>query len=207
VQDGLGRVQLILAFTASLIIRLLRLTWSVQVKGDDPDYLNGPLIFCFWHGRQAGLLAHPRPRSVAVLSSLSTDGTLQSIILRLLGFEVFRGSSSRGGARGLKAIINALRSGHTDAAFAVDGPRGPLHEVKPGAIEAAQKSGATIIPITTRASHAWVFTKAWDQYELPKPFASVELYRGQGIAVDGEECETLRTRLTSALNEIDGQAV
>jgi lysophospholipid acyltransferase (LPLAT)-like uncharacterized protein len=137
-------------------------------------------VFCFWHGRQAGLFAHPRPRPVAVLASLSRDGALQARILARLGFDVHRGSSSRGGATGLKSLIGALRRG-ADAAFAVDGPRGPQRSAKPGAILAARAAGAAIVPITVRASRQWVFAKAWDEYALPKPFAAVEIVRGGAI--------------------------
>jgi len=170
----------ILAFLASLLIRVLRLTWRIELVGPAPPYDHGPIVFCFWHGRQAGLLAHPRPRRVTVLTSMSRDGELQARILTHLGFVVHRGSSSRKGADGLKAVITELNNG-ADAAFAVDGPRGPLHEVKPGAMTAASITGATAVPITTRASRAWVFEKAWDRYQLPKPFARVEIVRGEPI--------------------------
>jgi lysophospholipid acyltransferase (LPLAT)-like uncharacterized protein len=190
----------VLAFLASLIIRLLKLTWRVRVVGPEPQPRDGPHVYCFWHGRQAGLFAYPRPRPTAVLSSLSRDGELQTKILGRLGLTVLRGSSSRGGASGLKALVVAVRGG-ADAAFAVDGPRGPLHEVKPGAILAAQQSGATLVPITVRASRAWTFERAWDRYQLPKPFARVEIVRGTSIPVADQEVgrarEELQRRLTS----------
>jgi hypothetical protein len=168
------------ALLAAAALRLLRATWRVRLLGPAPPYGQGPVVFCFWHGRQAGLFAHPRPRPVAVLASLSRDGALQARILARLGFDVHRGSSSRGGAAGLKSLIGALRHG-ADAAFAVDGPRGPLHRAKPGAILAAKAAGAAIVPITARASLRWVFAKAWDEYALPVPFAAVEIVRGGAI--------------------------
>jgi len=164
--------------------------------GPMPDYDAGPIVFCFWHGRQAGLLAHPCPRPVAILSSLSRDGTLQAKILSRLGYIVRRGSSSRGGANGLKAIIAEIKQG-CDAAFAVDGPRGPLHKVKPGAIEAARLSGAQIIPITMNASRFWTFKKTWDQYTLPKPFAKVSLIRGQCLSLEDIDTNVLEKALNS----------
>jgi lysophospholipid acyltransferase (LPLAT)-like uncharacterized protein len=192
----------ILAFFASLVIRLLRLTWRVRLSGPEP-VADRPRVFCFWHGRQAGLLAYPRPRPTAVLSSLSRDGALQAKILSRLGLTVLRGSSSRGGAKGLRALVGAIRDG-ADAAFAVDGPRGPLHRVKPGAVLAAQQGGATLVPITSRASRAWVFDKAWDRYHLPKPFARVEITRGSPIAVDDAGVDSARNELQRALVGLEG---
>jgi lysophospholipid acyltransferase (LPLAT)-like uncharacterized protein len=188
----------VLAFFAALLIRLLRLTWRVKVVGHQLDFSNGCHVYCFWHGRQAGLLAYPWPREMAVLSSLSRDGALQAKILKRLGLTVLRGSSSRGGAAGLRALVGEVRGG-ADAAFAVDGPRGPLHRVKPGAILAAQQGGAQVVPITTRASRAWTFDKAWDKYLLPKPFAKVEIVRAPPIPVDGVAVESATAELERAL--------
>ncbi len=163
-------------------------------------------MFCFWHGRQAGLFAHPRRRPVAVLSSLSRDGSLQARILSLLGFVVLRGSSSRGGAAGLKALVGEVQSG-SDAAFAVDGPRGPAFEVKPGAVLTARETGGILIPITTRASRFWRFSRAWDDYQLPKPFARVEIERGGPIPVSKSDAELFRHTLEKVLQALDTTTV
>jgi len=180
----------IAALLGSLAVRLLRATWRVKLSGPEPPYGRAPVVFCFWHGRQAGLFAHPRPRPVAVLASLSRDGALQARILAHLGFDVHRGSSSRGGAAGLKSLIGALGRG-ADAAFAVDGPRGPKHRATPGAIFAARAAGAAIVPIAARASRQWVLARAWDEYALPKPFAAVELVRGDAIPAASATAEQL----------------
>jgi lysophospholipid acyltransferase (LPLAT)-like uncharacterized protein len=195
----------ILGFLASLLIRVLCRTWRVRLLGDEPDYSKGRLVFCFWHGRQAGLFAHPRPRPIAVLASLSRDGALQASILESLGFTVFRGSSSRGGAVGLKAMVDAVADG-ADAAFAVDGPRGPAFEVKPGAALAATTTHGTLVPITTRASRYWSFARAWDGYRLPKPFAHVDLIRGRGISTDSVEIGTLLKSLQKSLDTLENEA-
>ena len=191
-----GRV--LLAVLATWILRLLRSTWRIRLAGPEPRYDSGPLVFCFWHGRQSGLLAHPRPRPVAVLASGSADGALQARILGRLGFLVRRGSSSRGGAAGLKALVDAVRGG-ADAALAVDGPRGPLGLVKPGAVALARRTGARLVPITFRAARAWVFPRAWDRYLLPKPFAEVEIVRGPPLPVGQLD----DTALAAALEALD----
>jgi lysophospholipid acyltransferase (LPLAT)-like uncharacterized protein len=192
----------LVSLLGALLLRLLRASWRVSILGPFPTG-DAPHVFCFWHGRQAGLFAHPRPRPVAVLSSLSRDGDLQARILTRLSFTVLRGSSSRGGAAGLRGLVAALHGG-ADAAFAVDGPRGPLHIAKKGALVAARLAGATIVPITARASRAWIFDSAWDRYLLPKPFARVEIVRGEPIEAPAEaSIEDLRARLESALRALD----
>src|SRR5690348_3569465 len=83
----------------------------------------------FWHGQQFALLRWKRRRPTVALVSLSRDGELQSRALSQVGLTIERGSSSRGGAAGLKAIVRLLRRG-LDCAFAVDGPRGPAGVVR-----------------------------------------------------------------------------
>ena len=61
---------------------------------------------------------------------------MQARALALQGLRVVRGSSSRGGARGLAALGRRMKRDRADAAFAVDGPRGPYGVVKPGAMPA-----------------------------------------------------------------------
>ena len=191
------RVQRLLAVFAAIFLRLLIRTWRVRLHGADPNTLPGPFVFCFWHGGQAGLLAHPRVRPAVVMTSLSRDGALQSAILKRLGFVTVRGSSSRGGAAGLKALIERLRSGH-DVLFAVDGPRGPLHVIKPGAVAAARAADVALVPLRAEASRAWVFSRAWDRYTLPKPFAHVDIYRGAPVSPKGGDAQ-IRSAVESAL--------
>jgi hypothetical protein len=187
------------ALLAAAAVRLLRATWRVRLLGPEPPYGSGPIVFCFWHGRQAGLFAHPRPRPVSVLASLSRDGALQARILARLGFVVRRGSSSRGGAAGLKALIAALRAG-CDAAFAVDGPRGPARRAKPGAILAARAAGAALVPVAARARRRWIFGRAWDEYALPKPFTAVEIVRGAPLPAGSATTDAL----TAAIEALEG---
>ncbi|MDJ0765179.1 MAG: lysophospholipid acyltransferase family protein [Myxococcota bacterium] len=191
----------ILVFFASMLMHLLKLTWRVRLAGPTPN-TEGPRIFCFWHGRQAGLFAYPRHRPVAVLSSLSKDGTLQARILERFGFVVLRGSTHRQGATGLRALISAMAQG-MDAAFAVDGPRGPAFEVKSGAILAAQRTGATLVPITSRATAFWTIPGTWDDYRLPKPFSKVTLIHAAPMPVDGKDMQVLTRDLASQLRMLE----
>lgn len=178
-------MQWALSLFLSFVIRVLSLTWRVRLLGPDPYSVPGPRVFCFWHGNQAGLFGHPRPHPLVVMSSLSRDGSLQARILSRFGIEVVRGSSSRGGAMGLRGMVRAVKGGR-DALFAVDGPRGPYHEVKSGAAQVAILVRGALIPLSFRASRAWVFAGSWDRYCLPKPFALVEIVRGAAISVAGK---------------------
>jgi lysophospholipid acyltransferase (LPLAT)-like uncharacterized protein len=141
-----------------------------------------PWILAFWHGQQFALHRWPRRRPTAVLVSLSRDGELQAAALGRIGLVVERGSSSRGGAMGLRGIVRRLREGH-DAAFAVDGPRGPSGVVRGdaervGAILAARLGRGVVVPLASACASAWVLHRTWDRFELPRPFSRVAVALG-----------------------------
>lgn len=191
----------VVSLLASWLLRVLGATLRVRFEGPLPADAR-PRIFAFHHGRQLALFRHARPRPVAVLSSLSRDGTLQAGILRRLGFVVLRGSSSRGGARALAALVRSVRRG-LDAAFAVDGPKGPAGVVKPGVILAARRTGGVVVPIATSARWAIRVRRAWDRYLVPLPFSRVVVLRGEPIEVGpGEDVEAVRLRLEASLAEL-----
>lgn len=165
---------------ASCLIRMLRRTWRVTMQMESPLPEDRRLVFCFWHGDQSALFAYRHYRKITVLTSLSQDGALQAKILASLGYVICRGSSSRGGARGLREIVRHIQGG-CDAAFAVDGPTGPYHLAKSGAIQAARQSNALVVPVAVHAEKAWIFEKAWDRYVLPKPFSRVTIRVGSPL--------------------------
>ena len=147
-----------------------------------------PWILCFWHGEQLPLLRFPRRRATVALVSHSADGQMQAYALRVQGLRVERGSSSRGGARGLVAIVRRLEGGE-DAAFALDGPKGPREKVQPGAAAAARHAWGLLVPMGSAAPRGITLQRAWDQFRVPFPFSRVAVRLGaplEGTASDEE---------------------
>lgn len=140
-----------------------------------------PFALAFWHGQQFALLRWARTQRMVALVSRSRDGDLAAAALGRLGIESARGSSSRGGTAGLKAVVRRLRAG-LDAAFAADGPRGPARIVGAGgAAAAARLSGGVVVPMAAACTRCHVFAKAWDRFELPLPFSRVAVVLGPPI--------------------------
>ena len=129
-----------------------------------------PFVVVFWHGRQFILFHIFRKSRCLVLTSLSEAGEVQKWVLRSFGHSAIRGSSTRGGAASIVTMIKKIKKERRNAAFAVDGPRGPVYEAKPGAIQTAVKSGAYILPVTSAYKRSKVFDKLWDKYHFPMPF-------------------------------------
>lgn len=137
-------------------------------------------VLGFFHGTQFALHALARRRPTAIMVSHSKDGAIQAAALGLLGFAVVRGSSSRGAAGALAAMVRHVARGG-DAAFAVDGPRGPYGVAKPGAAAVARRGAAILVPAGCAASRAWVLRRAWDRFVLPVPFSRVVIDLGPPV--------------------------
>ncbi len=90
----------------------------------------------------------------------------------LVGGKVSRGSSSRGAVGGLKGLFRLLKEGRT-CSLAVDGPKGPLHKVKPGIFEISKKLQLPIYWCGVGCHSAIQFEKSWNKTFLPRPFAKI----------------------------------
>jgi lysophospholipid acyltransferase (LPLAT)-like uncharacterized protein len=172
-----------LGFVARLHLATLRARVSIDPALDLAD--PRPFVLCFWHGDQLPLFCWERRRPTVALVSLSADGQMQAAALRRQGLLVERGSSSRAGARGLMAVVRRLRAGD-DAAFAVDGPRGPRHRVAPGARAAARLSGAVLVPMGSAASRSVTLSRSWDHFRIPLPFSRVAVHLGAPLSAAAE---------------------
>jgi len=166
------------------------------------------IIYAFWHGRQFLLFHNHRHSGIVIPASESRDGEIQAGILHRFGFEVVRGSSKRKGDRALLGLVDGLRRGKS-IALAVDGPRGPLYEVKQGVTYLAGKLKKPIVPVITGAKRYWILKKIWDKYLLPVPFTEGIIMYGDPIIVEGistEELEIKRRELKVALNRLMARA-
>lgn len=198
--DRLGIVERALPGLVRFLIKSVTKTVRIRCEGvnvlDDLESARQCAVLAFFHGRQFLLTGFLRGRRLTVMSSLSRDGELQAQVMTGLGYKVVRGSASRGGARGLIGLKKYMDRGY-HATFAVDGPKGPIHEVKPGAVYLAKKTGAPVVCMAASASPARILERAWDRYLLPWPFAKGAVVFGDPIYFDkdtGEEAMALGGR-------------
>ena len=132
----------------------------------------GPVVFAFWHRCLLTCAHRFRNKGIAILISPSFDGELIARTVEYLGFLPIRGSSSRGGAVGLRGMAEAYNAGHR-CAFTADGPRGPNMVAKPGAVQLAQLVNAAWVgAFYAVPQRAWELN-SWDRFLIPKPFSIV----------------------------------
>jgi lysophospholipid acyltransferase (LPLAT)-like uncharacterized protein len=200
-----ARILSFIAWTLlSLWCRTLRITFVNKAVPDGLKAQGKNIIFAFWHGRQFLLFHTHRRLGVVIPASESKDGEIQAGILTRFGFEVVRGSSKRKGAQALLGLVDGLRRGK-HIALAVDGPRGPLYEVKQGVTYLAGKLDKPIVPVITSAKRFWILGRVWDKYLLPVPFTRAIVLYGEPIMVNGtseDVQESKRGELQTALNRL-----
>ena len=86
-------------------------------------------------------------RPLHMLISGHPDGKLVARVVRLLGFKTLEGSTRRGGADALRAMLRILKDGGS-IGITPDGPMGPECRVSHGTIALAKLSGAPLLPTT-----------------------------------------------------------
>jgi lysophospholipid acyltransferase (LPLAT)-like uncharacterized protein len=198
-------------------VSLLRLVWRwsrvIRVLGAEhivaalerapsfiPVYWHQHQVFCVKHlleQRGAGL-------KLGFLISPSVDGEIGAMIVRNLGGEVIRGSSTHTGARALRDYYQALAQQGVSPAITPDGPRGPAWKFKPGAVLLAQLSGRPMIPLSYAASRAWKIK--WDRFVIPWPLSRVVIAVGEPVYVpkglDAAGLERLQGEMERRLEDL-----
>ena len=158
-----------------------------------------PGIYAFWHSHQLSMAWHCRTTRSAILISASRDGEYIARVAASLGYLPVRGSSSRGGAAGLKQLVALGHAGRT-VTITPDGPRGPRYSVKAGALILAQKTGLPIIPVAMGLSKFWELP-SWDRFRIPKPFSKGYYCWGTPLRVPADADAAAREKIADELRE------
>lgn len=207
------RVQFALvAWLASAFIavvgRTLRVTssWEEGSIGSMDNVYPG--IYPFWHRCVLGATWIFRRRNFAVLTSKSRDGEFIARVIHRFGFVPIRGSSSRGGQRGLLEMHSFVAKGG-GAAFTIDGPRGPRYVAKKGPVLLARTTGVPITAFYVAMEKAWVLN-TWDAMMIPKPFSRAYIRVARKIFVppdaDDDRLAAAHVEMQEALERVTAYA-
>jgi hypothetical protein len=94
------------------------------------------------------------------------------------GMRPLRGSSTRSAGEALREMHGVVARDRHSLVITADGPKGPRHVFKPGAILLARMSKAPVVPIAYAASRCTRWN-SWDQFIVPWPFSRVALVVGE----------------------------
>ena len=198
---------------AAALIRLVRATTRWQSVNEQAAHAawagERPVIVAFWHNRLAMMpYCWPSARPFHMLISAHPDGRLIAKTVAHFGIDGVAGSSRRGGAEALRALVRLARDG-ASIGITPDGPRGPRMQVREGALALARLSGLAIVPAAVSVRRRLVL-RTWDRLIVALPFSRGAMVWGNPIAVprdaDDAMLAQLRDHLEQELNRVTAEA-
>jgi lysophospholipid acyltransferase (LPLAT)-like uncharacterized protein len=166
-------------------------------------------VFCLWHCELLCHMWNLRDLGIVALISEHGDGEIAARVVESMGYRTIRGSTRRGASRALLSLAREVEGG-ARVAVTPDGPRGPAESFAPGALIAAQRSGAPIVLLRAVVDRAWRL-RSWDRFIIPKPFARITFYVSEPIFVNAaspraaaEEAPRFQALMRALPGAVDG---
>jgi lysophospholipid acyltransferase (LPLAT)-like uncharacterized protein len=178
-----------------------------------PFGAGAPAVFAFWHEFLplmpallliARELPFYRPTPIYTLVSQHRDGQFIGAVVRRFGIVPVLGSSTRGGAAGLRGLLSVLKQGGL-VGITPDGPRGPRREAIAGVAQLAALAGVPVLPCAARTSRR-IQLHTWDRMPVPLPFGTGVMVCGSPITVPRDGWKDAVAVVTNALNQVADQA-
>jgi lysophospholipid acyltransferase (LPLAT)-like uncharacterized protein len=202
-----------LCLLAAYYVRFVYLTsrWNV-VRGDIPKKFwdkDKKFLLCFWHGR---LLMMPycwnMAKPIHMMISMHSDGRFLSDTVSHLGIKTIVGSTSKGGAKALRAMVRAVKEGDY-VGLTPDGPRGPRMRAQEGIVTIARLANVPIIPVGYASTSSKILG-SWDRFIAALPFGRGVFVWGEPIEVphtsDKLVLEKTRQNIEDAINAVSAEA-
>jgi len=194
-----------------IAIKLIGRTVKFEVNGWEnweAASRNGKVpIYTFWHDRVFLATYFWQRRRIVVMTSRSFDGEYIARFIQRFGYGAARGSSNRGATGAVVEMVRLMRAG-SPTAFTIDGPKGPRHIAKMGAVLLAKKTGNPVLPFTIHADKFWQ-VNSWDRFQIAKPFSSAQVHIAPPIFVPSNasnaELKAKRDELQRSLDDLDGR--
>lgn len=165
-------------------------------------------VLAFWHDTMLLPWFLHKNDGFAALTSKSKDGDLLAKQLKHWKYKVVRGSSSKGGDVALGIMVDHAKNGYS-IAITPDGPRGPEHKFKAGAVITAKKSGVPVVLMGIGIKSKKKL-KSWDKFQVPNPFTKVKVIYSDPVYVykklSYDETSKIIEECEKKLNEIQLEA-
>lgn len=170
-----------------------------------------PCIYVMWHQNQFCVYGIEDKKHLNIQVSTSLDGEIITHVVKKMGFNAVRGSAARRGAvQSTMQMITKLKEGES-VAIMVDGPRGPIHKVKNGAIVLAEKTGVPIVPVYWYSPQKnFMSLPSWDKIKMPFGHCNIIDLFGDPIYVKpdvtDEEMKAIATKIENELFALEEKA-
>jgi lysophospholipid acyltransferase (LPLAT)-like uncharacterized protein len=194
------------------IVNILCLTLRINFVNksiiDELEKNNKNFILGFWHGTMLLPWYLNRNKNFAGLTSKSKDGDLLAKILKRWNYTVLRGSSTEGGDIALGMMVDFAKNGYS-IAITPDGPTGPPHKLKAGAVISARRSQLPLVLVGIGFKKKR-YLKSWDSFQIPKFFTSANVIYSDPVFVSAdlgrEETSKIIIECEKKLNGLQSEA-
>jgi lysophospholipid acyltransferase (LPLAT)-like uncharacterized protein len=201
-----------LGWYLALALRTTR--WTLDGEAHfAPHGAGAPAVFAFWHEYlplmpALAILARGvpgyRPTPIHALVSQHRDGRVIGAVVRRFGILPILGSSTRGGAAGLRNLLGVLSKGAL-IGITPDGPQGPRRQAAAGVAQLAALSGVPVLPCAARTSRC-IQLNTWDRMVVPLPFGRGIMVCGTAIRVTRHGWKEAVPVIADALNQAADRA-
>ena len=171
----------VLVHLVNVLCKTLRITEKNRSVINELEKANKNYVLAFWHGSMLLPWYVHRGKKMIALISKSKDGDLLARVLKNWKYGVIRGSSSTGGDVALGIMVDYGKNKHS-ITITPDGPRGPRHKLKAGAVIAAKKSGLPLI-LTGVGIQNKRSLNSWDSFSIPKLLTKATLIYSDPIYI------------------------
>jgi lysophospholipid acyltransferase (LPLAT)-like uncharacterized protein len=153
------------------------------------------VILAFWHEcNMAAFVTARKLRGDVPHASFSTQGFRGTVVTTMLErsgtpMRIFELPPEGDRIAGRAFAVRLARLAEQGFSLIVtpDGPFGPAHVAKPGAVIVARESGLPLLPWSLTARPSIRLTGRWDRQYVPLPFCRIRLRAGDRIRVGPRE--------------------
>jgi lysophospholipid acyltransferase (LPLAT)-like uncharacterized protein len=172
---------------AGVMVAILRL-WSATLRKQtsqldrlDRYMADGRQVLAvFWHGKYLPLFPLAKGKHAVVITINSFRGRVIGEICKRFGYRPVL-LPVDANAHGFPALVDQVKGNAGLIALALDGPTGPFHRIRSGALTLSAVHGVVLAPIGLASSRKIVMRSRWDRQEAPLPFSRVAVAVGDRI--------------------------
>lgn len=180
--------------------------YDIRTDPARPEF-QGRYIYLFWHEYITFPVSIWGGYDVTALVSLHRDGEWITRAANHLGFEIVRGSTSRGGAKAMRELRR--HSQRANLTIMPDGPKGPRRQMALGPLFLSSRLGIPIVPVGFGFDRP-IRMPTWDRFAVPRPDSRARSIFGPVMNIppkaDRDELEACRQRIESILNRLSDDA-